>query len=155
MGVALHTGKGVKLGDLRHVQSCTFPPHAAGPICNVISAAIRLKAPVPCNGERGCWRLPHEVREGVLKQLLEKPCVLDFRQIPYASAILPRAWPLPWAKSLSRPDVYWHKDLAQDFGQPKSAHSDKSPMQTGAIWKYLRQGNERSTSSADFVELSS
>ena len=30
-------------------------PHAGGPICNILSASLRLPKPVPCNGELGCW----------------------------------------------------------------------------------------------------
>ena len=92
-------------GGLRHVASCSFSPHAAGPVCNLLGASLRLPKPVACSGELGCWRLPDEVREEVAKQLngLE---VFHFKEER------PQAWPLPWAKHLSREDVFWHRAMS-------------------------------------------
>ena len=87
----------VALGALEahHGPSCRLSPFALGPFCNIISAAIRLPRPVPCQGKLGCWRLGAAVREEVLAQLTARsppPCA-DFEQY---GAGLPRAWPPPW-----------------------------------------------------------
>lgn len=97
-------------GVLHHVPQCKFSPHAGGPICNILSASVRLPKAVPCNGELGCWRLPDDVREEVLKQFDESLQIYHFPEV----GLRPRAWPLPWAPQLSRKEVFWHRDLAKE-----------------------------------------
>eukprot|EP00435_Cladocopium_sp_Y103_P007315 s2262_g2.t1 len=107
-------------GVLHHVPQCKFSPHAGGPICNILSASLRLPKPVPCNGELGCWppgleqvggrRLPDDVREEVLKQFDESLEIYHFPEV----GLRPRGWPLPWAPELSRKEVFWHRDLAKE-----------------------------------------
>jgi hypothetical protein len=40
---------------LRHQPGCRLSPFAIGPFCNVISAVIRFRKPVPCAGALQCW----------------------------------------------------------------------------------------------------
>ncbi|CAE7350577.1 abfD, partial [Symbiodinium pilosum] len=117
--------------DLRHVDSCTFSresrigsasgtfqalsPHAGGPICNILSAALRLKTPVPCAGEIGCWRLPESVREKVAAQLDG----IDIKLFREAKESLPRPWPLSWDPTLPREAVRWHRDMLPERGTSK------------------------------------
>ncbi|CAJ1448990.1 unnamed protein product, partial [Effrenium voratum] len=95
---------GPATGDLRHVPHCKFSPHAGGPICNLLSASLRLPTPVFCNGGLGCWRLPDQVRQEVQKQLDDVP-------VCHFPGVRPQAWPLSWAPTLSRADVRWHRDM--------------------------------------------
>ena len=53
----------------RHSAECSMSPFAIGPVCNLISASIRLQHPLPCKGQVGYWKLKDEVREAIMKQL--------------------------------------------------------------------------------------
>ncbi|CAE7319717.1 abfD [Symbiodinium sp. CCMP2592] len=100
-------------GDVQHVDGCTFSPHAGGPICNILSASLRLKTPVPCPGEMGCWRLPEAVREKVVAQL-DAEDVMIFRKAE--AERLPRPFPPTWAPALRREEVRWNRDMLPERG---------------------------------------
>jgi len=53
----------------RKVHECNGDVWATGPVCNVITKAIRLSRPVPCRGSAGLWPLPSIVREEIQEQL--------------------------------------------------------------------------------------
>jgi hypothetical protein len=79
-----------------HAEACPLSPFASGPICNILSASIRLRTPIPCRGNVGCWSLPEAVRADIASQLRSVPPlpVLHFRS--RAEDVLPRPWPLVW-----------------------------------------------------------
>ena len=57
-----------KLGAI-HAGSCRLSLFCHGPVCNLITKAIRIPTPVPCKGNLGLWRVSEEVRQQVNTQL--------------------------------------------------------------------------------------
>ena len=75
---------------------CVLSPFAHGPMCNIISAIIRLPTPVSARGNTNCWNLSDPVREQVLPQLMSDPPPPRLQLRHSWCADLPRMWPLPW-----------------------------------------------------------
>ena len=81
----------------RHSPTCRLSPYAIGPVCNIISMAVRLPRPVSCRGQLGCWTLPLEVRQEVEEQLVAMS-PQEMRDASWCTppSQVPHAWPLPW-----------------------------------------------------------
>ncbi|CAE7749161.1 abfD, partial [Symbiodinium necroappetens] len=79
---------------------------------------LRLKTPVPCPGEMGCWRLPEAVREKVGAQL-DADEVMVFRKAE--AERLPRPFPPTWAPTLRREEVRWNRDMLPERGAAAAA----------------------------------
>ena len=81
----------------RHSPTCRLSPYAIGPVCNIISMAVRLPRPVSCKGQLGCWRLPLAVRQEVEEQLVAMS-PQEMRDASWCTppSQVPHAWPLPW-----------------------------------------------------------
>ena len=79
-----------------HSQDCAVSPFATGPVCNVISAVLRLPVPILCKGDLNQWLLPSDVRGQIVEQLTSpfppQAYLVDVRQ----GERLPRRWRLPW-----------------------------------------------------------
>ena len=81
----------------RHSPTCRLSPYAIGPVCNIISMAVRLPRLVSCKGQLGCWRLPLAVRQEVEEQLVAMS-PQEMRDASWCTppSQVPHAWPLPW-----------------------------------------------------------
>ena len=67
-----HTGAIIGLvfiSEQRRPDQCSGHYWAFGPICNVISRAVRFQRPIPARGKQGPWQLPPGVRGHLLDQL--------------------------------------------------------------------------------------
>ena len=73
----------------QHCEGCKCSPFALGPVVNVIRKRIIFKKPIPANGSLGKWPLGTEIKQAVLRDLLEGHEVLENHGAP-------REWPLPW-----------------------------------------------------------
>ncbi len=79
-----------------HVKTCRLSPFAVGPMCNIISAVLRLPSAVPCSGKLNCWRLPPLVVDQIKLQLSQYRPPIQFLTMCASGSRLPRPWPLPW-----------------------------------------------------------
>lgn len=81
-----------------HLASCSLSPFAHGPLCNIISAAIRLSTPVFCRGAVNQWTLPVEAQKAVADQL-KAPWSFTYQLFRNGQEPLPRRRPLPWLQA--------------------------------------------------------
>jgi hypothetical protein len=79
-----------------HVKTCRLSPFAVGPVCNIISAVLRLPRAVPCSGKLNCWKLPLLVVDQIKLQLSQERPPIQFMTMRASGSTLPRPWPLPW-----------------------------------------------------------
>lgn len=81
-----------------HHKDCRLSPFAIGPVCNVISAVVRLPEPIPCIGNLNCWKMPSLVADQIKKQLAQYRPPICFTTMSLSPSSSPRPWPLPWCK---------------------------------------------------------
>mmetsp|Transcript_17866 Transcript_17866/g.41660 ORF Transcript_17866/g.41660 Transcript_17866/m.41660 type:complete len:254 (-) Transcript_17866:324-1085(-) len=118
-------------GHLCHVPSCEMSPHAIGPMCNVISAAIRLPNPVKCKGDLGCWKLDPYVKRSILRELRK----VEEEGFPKKNVYWPSRgrFPKPWPAP-GYPEGF--KRWVISLPPPKKSQSDKTkPAAKGKIRK--------------------
>ncbi|CAE8611061.1 unnamed protein product [Polarella glacialis] len=64
------------LSDQRSAEQCNGHTWAYGPVCHVVSAAVRLPVPIRQRGNPGLWSLSAELRSRIAEQLQHPSCRL-------------------------------------------------------------------------------
>ena len=64
----------VRISEYRLPEQCSDHFWALGPLCNVISHAIRLRRPIRATGQQGIWRIQPDAQAKLLHQLRGGGC---------------------------------------------------------------------------------
>ena len=78
-----------------HCDDCKMSPWVKGPMCNIIGAVVRLKNPVPSNGNLSIW--------GMSPELVQK--VVDEVPLGPVTHVCPDGKPNSWTGTVARPPL--------------------------------------------------